>query len=181
MMSAPKYEKFALDQHPSYTYHHENDHSTYKSMPSPPSRGRRVLVLVLTVVLPFYLLVQFFGLSTSETTVKSTADDVALRHPHSPGLQVTIDPHSDRAPLVPLEVHIMSKCPDARDCLRDLVVPAMEKISDQVDFRLSFIGRYVHLLVSGPRWISSQVAAASFPTSSIDLHAVPVFRSQFRS
>ncbi|SMR61213.1 unnamed protein product [Zymoseptoria tritici ST99CH_3D1] len=34
----------------------------------------------------------------------------------------------------------MSKCPDARDCLRDLVVPAIEKIEDKVDFRLSFIG-----------------------------------------
>ncbi|MCJ1390669.1 hypothetical protein MMC18_003530 [Xylographa bjoerkii] len=34
----------------------------------------------------------------------------------------------------------MSKCPDARDCLRDFVVPAMEKIVDKVDFRLSFIG-----------------------------------------
>ncbi|KJX92096.1 hypothetical protein TI39_contig5921g00004 [Zymoseptoria brevis] len=42
---------------------------------------------------------------------------------------------------IPLEAHIMSKCPDARDCLRDLVVPAMEKIEDQVDFRLSFIGK----------------------------------------
>ena len=41
---------------------------------------------------------------------------------------------------VQLEAHIMSKCPDARDCLRDLVVPAMEKVSALVDFRLSFIG-----------------------------------------
>ena len=42
---------------------------------------------------------------------------------------------------VPLEAHIMSKCPDARDCLQRLIVPAMEKISDKVNFRLSFIGR----------------------------------------
>lgn len=42
---------------------------------------------------------------------------------------------------VPLEVHIMSKCPDARDCLQQLVVPAMEKVDDIVDFRLSFIAR----------------------------------------
>ncbi|KAL8697783.1 MAG: hypothetical protein Q9224_002146 [Gallowayella concinna] len=34
----------------------------------------------------------------------------------------------------------MSKCPDARDCLRDLVVPAMEQIVDKVNFTLSFIG-----------------------------------------
>ncbi|RAL04714.1 GILT family protein [Aspergillus ibericus CBS 121593] len=40
---------------------------------------------------------------------------------------------------IPLEAHIMSKCPDARDCLQQLVLPAMEQISDKVDFELSFI------------------------------------------
>ncbi|KAF7175566.1 hypothetical protein CNMCM7691_009131 [Aspergillus felis] len=33
----------------------------------------------------------------------------------------------------------MSKCPDARACLQKLVVPTMERISDKVDFGLSFI------------------------------------------
>lgn len=42
---------------------------------------------------------------------------------------------------VPLEAHIMSKCPDARDCLRDLILPTMQKVEGKVDFRLSFIGR----------------------------------------
>ncbi|KAK4151093.1 hypothetical protein C8A00DRAFT_36260 [Chaetomidium leptoderma] len=42
--------------------------------------------------------------------------------------------------LVPLEAHIMSKCPDAKDCLRELVLPAMQKIHDKVNFTLSFIG-----------------------------------------
>ena len=41
---------------------------------------------------------------------------------------------------VPLEAHIMSKCPDAKDCLHDLVLPAMQRIEDKVDFKLSFIG-----------------------------------------
>ncbi|CRL21509.1 Gamma interferon inducible lysosomal thiol reductase GILT [Penicillium camemberti] len=40
---------------------------------------------------------------------------------------------------IPLEAHIMSKCPDAQDCLQKLVLPAMERISDKVDFKLSFI------------------------------------------
>ena len=35
----------------------------------------------------------------------------------------------------------MSKCPDARDCLRDLVVPAMEQVVDKVNFTLSYIGK----------------------------------------
>lgn len=40
---------------------------------------------------------------------------------------------------VRLEAHVMSKCPDARDCLRQLVVPTMEQVNDLVDFDLSFI------------------------------------------
>jgi len=42
---------------------------------------------------------------------------------------------------VPVEAFIMSKCPDARDCLHDMVLPAMQKINRKVDFRLSYIGR----------------------------------------
>ena len=41
---------------------------------------------------------------------------------------------------VPLEAHIMSKCPDAKDCLHDMILPAMQNISDKVDFTLSYIG-----------------------------------------
>ncbi|KAL2789262.1 hypothetical protein BJX66DRAFT_307314 [Aspergillus keveii] len=40
---------------------------------------------------------------------------------------------------IPFEAHIMSKCPDARDCIRELVVPTMERVGDKVDFELSFI------------------------------------------
>lgn len=42
--------------------------------------------------------------------------------------------------LVPLEAHIMSKCPDARDCLKELVLPTMMRVIDKVNFTLSFIG-----------------------------------------
>ncbi|KAL0471625.1 hypothetical protein QR685DRAFT_519662 [Neurospora intermedia] len=42
--------------------------------------------------------------------------------------------------LVPLEAHIMSKCPDARDCFRELVLPAMQRVHTKVNFTLSFIG-----------------------------------------
>ncbi|RMZ90300.1 hypothetical protein DV736_g2470, partial [Chaetothyriales sp. CBS 134916] len=45
-----------------------------------------------------------------------------------------------RMARVPLEAHIMSKCPDAKACLNDLVVPAMVEVSDKVDFTLSYIG-----------------------------------------
>ncbi|PTU24851.1 hypothetical protein P175DRAFT_0506416 [Aspergillus ochraceoroseus IBT 24754] len=55
--------------------------------------------------------------------------------------EVPLDGVSDQTinQRVPFEAHIMSKCPDARDCIRQLVVPAMEQISDKVDFQLSFI------------------------------------------
>lgn len=42
--------------------------------------------------------------------------------------------------LVPLEAHIMSKCPDAKDCLRKLVLPTMQRVIDKVNFTLSYIG-----------------------------------------
>jgi len=44
------------------------------------------------------------------------------------------------ARLVPLEAHIMSKCPDAKDCLREMVLPVMQRAYAKVDFLLSFIG-----------------------------------------
>ena len=43
---------------------------------------------------------------------------------------------------VPLEAHIMSKCPDARDCIVDLIVPVMAGLpSEMVNFTLSYIGQ----------------------------------------
>jgi hypothetical protein len=50
------------------------------------------------------------------------------------------DMHDETDTKVPVDVHIMSKCPDARDCLKKLVLPAMANVSDKVDFRLSMIG-----------------------------------------
>lgn len=44
---------------------------------------------------------------------------------------------------VAMEAHIMSKCPDAKDCLQQLVVPAMVQVSDKVDFLVSYIGKFV--------------------------------------
>lgn len=93
-----------------------------------PRRSRKYLLGLLSVVLPFYIIFsllpstrRFIASSTSQTSHISTA----AKTNHS---------------LVPFEAHIMSKCPDARDCLRDLVVPAMEQVVDKVNFTLSFIG-----------------------------------------
>ncbi|KAF7174008.1 hypothetical protein CNMCM5623_006266 [Aspergillus felis] len=42
---------------------------------------------------------------------------------------------------VPFEVHIESRCPDARDCLQKLVVPTYWQVKDNVDFRISYVGQ----------------------------------------
>ncbi|KAL6239667.1 hypothetical protein BDW75DRAFT_198000 [Aspergillus navahoensis] len=59
--------------------------------------------------------------------------------PSFDGEKIATNPTPANSARVPFEAHIMSKCPDARDCIRELVVPTMEKISDKVDFELSFI------------------------------------------
>ncbi|KOS18383.1 Gamma-interferon-inducible lysosomal thiol reductase [Escovopsis weberi] len=60
-----------------------------------------------------------------------------------PGL--VINDNAPYTPLVnkpvPFEAHIMSKCPDARDALQQLVIPVMQRVYDKVDFTLSYIGR----------------------------------------
>lgn len=101
------------------------------NMPNPRlSPSRKFLIGLLSLVLPFYIVISLLSDNLS-------ARPQATRLSQSPALF-----ESNRS-LVPLEAHIMSKCPDARDCLRDLVVPAMEQVVDKVNFTLSFIGSYV--------------------------------------
>lgn len=57
------------------------------------------------------------------------------------GLLHEIEEEVDK-PKVELEAHGMSRCPDFRDCLRELILPTMEQVSDRVNFTLSFIGQY---------------------------------------
>jgi len=91
---------------------------------------RRILPAILLVI----VLSQFFS-----SVFVSHHDDAATRAPIDTEDVGTVKENGAR---VALEAHIMSKCPDARDCLRQLVVPAMVQISDKVDFQLSFIGTY---------------------------------------
>ncbi len=114
--------------------HVEEHHSTRSSSITTPfnSRARRALLILLTIALPLYLLGKYFGFSTS-------SPEGSNRYSHHASYTQTAK--MNQSALVPLEAHIMSQCPDARDCLRDLVVPAMERVSDHVNFKLSFIGR----------------------------------------
>ncbi|KAK4941789.1 hypothetical protein LTR10_018393 [Elasticomyces elasticus] len=61
-------------------------------------------------------------------------------HHYDPSLSSPETDVVNEAEKVPFEIHIMSKCPDARDCLKELVVPTMVEVSDKVDFTMSFIG-----------------------------------------
>ncbi len=108
------------------------------------TRLRRVVIVVLLFIL---LTVSYRGSSKLSEARSQELGDASIRQNIVANPSIPFSPDSDGLGLVPLEAHIMSKCPDARDCLKDLIVPAMEKISDKVDFRLSFIGKYVSLFL----------------------------------
>ncbi|KAM0342848.1 hypothetical protein ACHAPU_009212 [Fusarium lateritium] len=95
---------------------------------SPPRSMRRSrpalsIAFVIAILYTFWLW-QPFQPVLNEPMVNITSDDVQ-----------TTDI------LVPLEAHIMSKCPDAKDALEQLVLPVMQRVHDKVNFTLSYIGR----------------------------------------
>ncbi|KAI0175735.1 hypothetical protein GGR52DRAFT_327301 [Hypoxylon sp. FL1284] len=97
-------------------------------------RRNRLLLNLTFVALVIYALCRITSLSSY--AVLFVPENF---NPQSP--QVAIDtPVPEVQDLVPFEAHIMSKCPDARDCLRDMVLPAMVRVYDKVNFTLSFIG-----------------------------------------
>lgn len=123
------------------------------------SRRNRVIAVAFAIGLCLFLLFSVHPFSTSLQRGGSPVPvQDALDRPStsgSDGVQITKQ-------LVPLEAHIMSKCPDARvclappcaqalrtkltheqDCLRDMILPTMMRVYDKVNFTLSFIGTYV--------------------------------------
>ncbi|KAH7353613.1 hypothetical protein B0T11DRAFT_331535 [Plectosphaerella cucumerina] len=84
-------------------------------------RGRPVLLL---------LFLGFLGFTMWQTAGQPRV--IINHHFTEPAAQVN--------KLVPLEAHIMSKCPDARDCLRDMILPVMMRVQDKVNWTLSFVG-----------------------------------------
>lgn len=100
----------------------------------PHSCSRRKAIILLPFILLLWISLKYVSFGDSRIV---TSPNHMISWVHS--IQ-DLQPLANNSALVPLEAHIMSKCPDAKDCLRDLVVPAMEKVVDIVDFRLSFIG-----------------------------------------
>lgn len=140
-MSTLDPEKFSLQRHQRQDIYTP----TNANMPNAPwSRLRRGVIVGLLVLLPMlsyrgYFVVKGRSIVGSGSLEISSTEQL---NPANPPIPAVLQ-GSNGSALVPLEAHIMSKCPDARDCLSDLIVPAMERISDIVDFRLSFIGTYV--------------------------------------
>ncbi|KAL1971268.1 hypothetical protein VTN77DRAFT_220 [Rasamsonia byssochlamydoides] len=99
------------------------------------SLRRGIIIIIVCWVLYFLYVSRLLVKTPTPTSPGNHLVDDSISTTHDVG------GHSETTggKKVPLEVHIMSKCPDARDCLQQLVVPAMEKISDKVDFQLSFI------------------------------------------
>ena len=111
------------------------------NMPGPGlSRPRRLFVVVLPLVLLTWFLMSHFSFNKSYLASPSIVE-YQPDHIVAPTSQPGQFSEGNKSTVVPLEAHIMSKCPDARDCLKDLIVPAMEEIADMVDFSLSFIGK----------------------------------------
>lgn len=106
-------------------------HSTMKPYSRPPRRFRPLLILTL-VVLGFYCYVR----PLAPFTVVPDIAMLASKHAPSAEKPIVVDTTT----LVPFEAHIMSKCPDAKDCLRKMVLPAMQRVYDKVNFTLSYIG-----------------------------------------
>ncbi|EGP84253.1 uncharacterized protein MYCGRDRAFT_47511 [Zymoseptoria tritici IPO323] len=102
---------------------------------------RRRLAVRFTLLAAFvFVCLRAFGPTFLRSSCSTHLDTFSRSWRTDVTSQAPLASSNTKSKRVPLEAHIMSKCPDARDCLRDLVVPAIEKIKDKVDFRLSFIG-----------------------------------------
>lgn len=111
---------------------YQKRHDSLFSTPSDISRLRsRLVVYIIAIIFAFLIItyawpiqpLSFYPQGSSET-IRTQSTLVNL----------------NQTSHVPLEAHIMSKCPDAKICLEELVVPAMEQVVDMVSFRLSYIG-----------------------------------------
>ncbi|KAI1121913.1 hypothetical protein F5Y10DRAFT_271638 [Nemania abortiva] len=104
-------------------------------------RHRPLLLLALVVVTLWGLYaLGFFPLLTS-APLPPRPEDVRFSHPPVASDAAKHDvPAVAGRELVPLEAHIISKCPDTRDCLRELLLPAMIRVHEKVNFTLTYIG-----------------------------------------
>ncbi|KAL5612029.1 hypothetical protein BROUX41_000409 [Berkeleyomyces rouxiae] len=120
----------------------------YTHAPHAMRRRQRPFVALAAALLLVYCMWQWRPLGAMERLVQLQDPAAAPAQHFAEPVDVDALTGGKQAPSgvhavekrVPLEIHIMSKCPDAEMCLSELVVPAMVKAGDKVDFKLSFIG-----------------------------------------
>lgn len=105
-------------------------HATMRPCSRPARRLRPLLIMTLMVLCFYYYVRPAVSFGILPQVARFAPIDTSDK-------QKVI---ADTKALVPLEAHIMSKCPDAKDCLRKLVLPTMQRVIDKVNFTLSYIG-----------------------------------------
>jgi hypothetical protein len=106
--------------------------------PNRPKHGRRLLIL--TSLLGLIAVIHFYPtIPTVSGSFFSFLRNIVTSPEQGSPIPNASSPSS--AKLVPLEAHIMSKCPDARDCILELLVPVMSQIASHINFTLSYIGQ----------------------------------------
>lgn len=111
---------------------YQKKHDTSVSAPSEGRRLRpRLVVYLIAFIFAFFIITYGLPFQLSGYYPQPSSETIMTQ---------SSDAKSNQTGLVPFEAHIMSKCPDAKTCLKELVVPAMEQVVDMVDFRLSYIG-----------------------------------------
>ncbi len=118
-------------------------HNRHRS-PSNPRIRRSIIIYVSFICSLFFGVLYIVPILSQLLYPQQQLPSVSTDQPYSPESSTSrssIPALASNTTKVPLEAHIMSKCPDARDCLVELVVPAMEEIVDKVDFTLSYIGK----------------------------------------
>ncbi|KAM5476992.1 hypothetical protein MauCBS54593_000263 [Microsporum audouinii] len=118
----------------------------YNTIPPPVShpqqdgrKSSKAMNYARHCLIALFLCLTVFGVLHRPHFPQKYVDVVKNAAAARPGKQTATS--SDESKRVPFEAHIMSKCPDAQFCLRELVVPTMEQVHRKVDFRLSFIGQ----------------------------------------
>ena len=117
-------------------------HNRHRS-PSNARRRRSIIIYVSLISFIFFGVLYIVPMLSKYYYPVTEMPLVNTDEPYSPessSSRSDIPASASNTNKVPLEAHIMSKCPDARDCLVELVVPAMEQVVDKVDFKLSYIG-----------------------------------------
>ncbi|KAK8052041.1 hypothetical protein PG993_003426 [Apiospora rasikravindrae] len=109
-----------------------------------PTRSRSARRTRPWILIPVALIVLYTVYAIQSTAVIPSADWTSSPTTADPkkSTAVAATPKVHKAgALVPLEAHIMSKCPDAKDCLKEMILPAMMRVYEKVNFTLSYIGK----------------------------------------